>query len=261
MKPTIAFFGSSLVSAHGNGAAAYYRGIIRALFGLGYDVTFYEPDAGNRQQHRDIDDPGWARGIVYPADETASEDGVRCALQHARSADIIVKTSGVAAFDAWLDEAVLDARAPHAQAIYWDVDAPATLERLAANPSDPFRALVPRYNLILTHGGGAPVVRAYEAGVRGSACRSAARSIRPRTIRCRRTRGSRRISDFSAIGCPIASLASIRSSSRRRGNHLTPGFCSAAADGRTSRCPPTSPMSATCPDAITTHLTARPAPC
>ena len=31
MKPTIAFFGSSLVSAYWNGAATYYRGIIHAL--------------------------------------------------------------------------------------------------------------------------------------------------------------------------------------------------------------------------------------
>ena len=31
MKPTIAFFGSSLVSAYWNGAATYYRGVIRAL--------------------------------------------------------------------------------------------------------------------------------------------------------------------------------------------------------------------------------------
>ena len=163
MKPTIAFFGSSLVSAYSNGAATYYRGIIRALFGLGYDVTLYEPDACKRQQPRDTDDPDWARVIVYPADETASEDGVRLALQHARRADIIVKTSGVGAFDTLLDEAVLDAKAPHALAIYWDLDAAATLERLAANPGDPFRALVPRYNLILTYGGGVPVMRSYEA--------------------------------------------------------------------------------------------------
>ena len=37
----IAFFGSSLVSAYWNGAATYYRGIIRALYGRGHDVTFY----------------------------------------------------------------------------------------------------------------------------------------------------------------------------------------------------------------------------
>ena len=64
MKPRIAMFGSSLVSAYWNGAATYYRGIIRALHERGYDVTFYEPDAYERQAHRDIPDPEWARVIA-----------------------------------------------------------------------------------------------------------------------------------------------------------------------------------------------------
>jgi spore maturation protein CgeB len=58
-KPTVAFFGSSLVSAYWNGAATYYRGIIKYLHRLGYQVTFYEPDAYERQQHRDLPDPDW----------------------------------------------------------------------------------------------------------------------------------------------------------------------------------------------------------
>ena len=45
-------FGSSLTSAYWNGAATYYRGVIRALHGQGHRVTFYEPDAYERQQHR-----------------------------------------------------------------------------------------------------------------------------------------------------------------------------------------------------------------
>ena len=49
----IAFFGSSLVSAYWNGAATYYRGIIRALHQRGHRVTFYEPDAYDRQKHRE----------------------------------------------------------------------------------------------------------------------------------------------------------------------------------------------------------------
>jgi spore maturation protein CgeB len=49
-KLKIAFFGSSLVSAYWNGAATYYRGIIRALHELGYHVTFYEPDAYENQR-------------------------------------------------------------------------------------------------------------------------------------------------------------------------------------------------------------------
>lgn len=61
----IAFFGSSLVSAYWNGAATYYRGLIRALDAVGFEVTFYEPDAYERQQHRDITDPDWATVVVY----------------------------------------------------------------------------------------------------------------------------------------------------------------------------------------------------
>jgi spore maturation protein CgeB len=157
MKPTIAFFGSSLVSAYWNGAATYYRGVIRALAERGFAVTFYEPDAYDRQQHRDIPDPEWASVVVYPADEA----GVGNALQQARAADVVVKASGVGVFDELLEEAVLDAKRPGATAIFWDVDAPATLERLSRNPADPFRALVSRYDMVLTYGGGDPVVDGY----------------------------------------------------------------------------------------------------
>ena len=107
-RPTIAFFGSSLVSAYWNGAATYYRGIIRALHALDYRVTFYEPDAYERQQHRDLEDPEWARVVVYPADE----GGVNRALADARGADVVVKTSGVGVFDEYLERAVLESRAP-----------------------------------------------------------------------------------------------------------------------------------------------------
>jgi spore maturation protein CgeB len=158
MKPRIAFFGSSLVSAYWNGAATYYRGIVRALHERGYDVTFYEPDAYERQAHRDIADPEWARVVVYSAE---GEAGVACALAEARTADIIVKTSGVGVFDEWLEAAVPAQKAPHALAIFWDVDAPATLDRLQHDTSDPLRALVPQYDMVLTYGGGEPVVRAY----------------------------------------------------------------------------------------------------
>ena len=162
MKPTLAFFGSSLVSAYWNGAATYYRGIIRALTARGYAVTFYEPDAYDRQRHRDIPDPEWARVVVYPADRPADE-ALAAPLREARGADIVVKTSGVGVFDEYLDRAVLDAKGPRARAIFWDVDAPATLDRLAHDPHDPFHPLVPRYDMVLTYGGGDPVVRGYSA--------------------------------------------------------------------------------------------------
>jgi spore maturation protein CgeB len=157
---SIAFFGSSLLSAYWNGAATYYRGIIRALDGLGHRVTFYEPDAFERQQHKDMDPPEWAQVHVYSADDTS---GLYDALDKARGADVIVKASGVGVFDELLEREVPAMRRTGAMAIFWDVDAPATLDRLAQNPSDPFHAQVSRYDLVLTYGGGDPVVRGYKA--------------------------------------------------------------------------------------------------
>jgi len=156
----IAFFASSLVSAYWNGAATYYRGIVRALAGRGHRVTFYEPDAYDRQQHRDIPDPEWARVVVYPAD---AEESALGALASAAGSDLVVKASGVGVFDALLEREVLALKRPGTLVAFWDVDAPATLERLGRYPGDPFAALVPRYDLVLTYGGGDPVVRGYRA--------------------------------------------------------------------------------------------------
>ena len=64
-----AFFGSSLVSAYWNGAATYYRGLLRALAARGHALTFYEPDAFDRQKHRDIGaGPGRASVVWDPGD-------------------------------------------------------------------------------------------------------------------------------------------------------------------------------------------------
>ena len=154
----IAFFGSSLVSAYWNGAATYYRGIVRALHERGHSITFYEPDAYDRQKHRDLPDPDWARVVVYSGND---EDGVARCLEEAASADLVVKASGVGVFDELLERRVLDLQRPRTRVVFWDVDAPATLERMEKDTNDPFRALVPRYDLIFTYGGGDPVVRAY----------------------------------------------------------------------------------------------------
>lgn len=156
---TISFYGSSLVSAYWNGAATYYRGLIRNLHALGHRVTFFEPDAFERQEHRDIEPPEWAKVVVYPA----TMDGVSRALEQGRNADIIIKASGVGVFDAVLEQAVLEIRRASAQVFFWDVDAPATLDRLHADANDPFRKLVPQYDLIFTYGGGPPVQSAYQA--------------------------------------------------------------------------------------------------
>jgi spore maturation protein CgeB len=155
----IAFYGSSLLSSYWNGAATYYRGMLSELAKRGYDVTFYEPDAFDRQSHRDIDPPAWAKVVVYPATEAALETVTARAAQ----ADIVVKASGVGVFDDELLEGVMSVAAPHAVKIFWDVDAPATLAALRADQNLLMHRVLPQLDLVLTYGGGPPVIAAYES--------------------------------------------------------------------------------------------------
>ena len=156
----IAFYGSSLLSAYWNGAATYYRGLLRDLAGRGHDIAFYEPDAFDRQNHRDLDPPDWARVVIYDA----TPEALKAVLAEARQADVVVKASGVGVFDDKLLEGVLAQAAPHALRIFWDVDAAATLEEMRqAGPDHPVRRALPNLDMVLTYGGGRPVVDAYEA--------------------------------------------------------------------------------------------------
>lgn len=153
----VAWFGSSLVSSYWNGAATYYRGLVRALAERGHEVTFYEPDAYERQAHRDMDDPDWCEVVVWQPTEARARQLVRAA----RGADLVVKASGVGVLDDVLEEAVATLAGP--ARIFWDVDAPATLSRMEADDADPLGALVSRFDLVLTYGGGDPVVERYRA--------------------------------------------------------------------------------------------------
>lgn len=154
----IAFYGSSLLSSYWNGAATYYRGLLRDLAPRGHAITFYEPDAFDRQKHRDIEPPPWAAVRVYPA----TEAGLRSVVAEAAAADVVVKASGVGVFDKELLEGVVAASRPDAVRVFWDVDAPATLAELRAAPDHPLRRALPSLDLVLTYGGGPPVVEAYE---------------------------------------------------------------------------------------------------
>jgi spore maturation protein CgeB len=153
----MAFFGSSLLSAYWNGAATYYRGIIRALAANGHQITFYEPNAFDRQSNLDLPEPEWARVVVYEP----TLDGVSQALEKARGAELVIKCSGVGVFDEFLEAEVLSLRSFTNSVAFWDVDAPATLDRVHQSPYDPFRAHIPKYDLILTYGGGDAVVNGY----------------------------------------------------------------------------------------------------
>ncbi|OAP36674.1 hypothetical protein AU381_19525 [Sinorhizobium glycinis] len=155
----IAFYGSSLVSAYWNGAATYYRGLLRALAARGYEITFYEPDVYDRQKHRDIDSPDWCSVVVYEGTVAA----LKRAAASAAEADVVIKASGVGFEDDLLLVEVMAAARPAALKIFWDVDAPATLQELRAAPDHPLRRALSSLDLVLTYGGGDPVVRSYRA--------------------------------------------------------------------------------------------------
>jgi spore maturation protein CgeB len=157
MRKRIAFYGSSLLSSYWNGAATYYRGILRALAAHGYDITFYEPDAFDRQSHRDIDPPSWCKVVVYPA----TPEGLERVIPLAAHADVVVKASGVGFADDRLLAGTMAAAGAHAARIWWDVDAPATLAEINGDPDHPVRRVLPELDLVLTYGGGEPVVAAY----------------------------------------------------------------------------------------------------
>ncbi|EPE96882.1 CgeB family protein [Rhizobium grahamii] len=153
----IAFYGSSLVSAYWNGAATYYRGLLRALAVRGYDITFYEPDVYERQQNRDIDPPDWCKVVVYEG----TIGSLKTVAARAGEADIVVKASGVGFEDERLLEEVLVHARPGALKIFWDVDAPATLLEIRGDAGHPLRQALGTLDLVLTYGGGDPVVQAY----------------------------------------------------------------------------------------------------
>lgn len=155
----IAFYGSSLVSAYWNGAATYYRGLLRSLAAKGYDITFYEPDVYDRQKNRDIDPPEWCKVVVYDG----TVEALKAVTAEAAQADVAVKTSGVGFEDDLLLQEVLRHARRDALKIFWDVDAPATLAELRDHPDHPQHKALRDLDLVLTYGGGDPVVSAYRS--------------------------------------------------------------------------------------------------
>ncbi|HEV2325978.1 MAG TPA: glycosyltransferase [Terracidiphilus sp.] len=148
-------FGSSITSSYWNGAATYYRGCYKYLSRLGHNVVFAEPDAYGRQQHRDAGDFSFVESVIYEPGT-----GVEAMLRRASRADVVIKHSGLGVDDDLLEQRVLEC-ADRSVVCFWDVDAPATIQRLETNPYDPFHSAIPKYDAVLTYGGGLAIQDAY----------------------------------------------------------------------------------------------------
>lgn len=154
----IAFFGTSLVSAYQNGAATYFRGVLRALADQGHKIRFYEPINEERLTHRDILDPAWAQVVRF----TADGEGVEAALDSATDADLIIKASGIGVFDDLLEAAIPHCTAEHALSVYWDLEPATTLARLDTEVHYPLRSQLPWYDLVLLRHGGEELMEAFQ---------------------------------------------------------------------------------------------------
>src|SRR5437868_758437 len=95
--------GSSITSSYWNGAATYYRGIYRSLATLGHEITFAEPDAYSRQQHRDGRDADFSYVNVWVYQSPSDLPEV---LQAASEAELVIKHSGVGIDDELLEREI-----------------------------------------------------------------------------------------------------------------------------------------------------------
>jgi spore maturation protein CgeB len=146
----LVIFGLTVSSSWGNGHATLWRGLLKALARKGHSVVFFERDVPYYARRRDLHElPGGGELVLY-ADWAGA---IACAQRHAADADVAIITSycpdALAAA-----ELVLDSTAR--LRVFYDLDAPVTLARLAAGQNVDYigpRALRD-FDLALSYTGG-----------------------------------------------------------------------------------------------------------
>jgi len=149
----ITLFGLTLSSSWGNGHATPYRAILRALHRLGHRVTFYERDVPYYARHRDLPECAYCDLKLYESWETIRKE----ALAEAASSDVVITASYVPEGAAIADE-LLALDGP--LRVYYDLDTPVTLNRLATGDLDYVRASqLAAFDLVLSWTGGDALTR------------------------------------------------------------------------------------------------------
>jgi spore maturation protein CgeB len=142
-------FGLTLSSSWGNGHATLWRGLCRALARKGHRVVFFERDVPYYAIHRDLRELPGTNLRLYESWERVLPE----ARREVADADAALVTSycpdGVAASDLVLST-------EGQVSIFYDLDTPVTLERLAAGEQVPY--LPPQglggFDLVLSYTGG-----------------------------------------------------------------------------------------------------------
>lgn len=149
----LVIFGLTVSSSWGNGHATLWRGLIHALARRGARIVFFERDTPYYARHRDLSALEGADLVLY-ADW--AQIAAR-AMTEARSADAVLVTSYCP-----------DGRAASAlacgcgrRAVFYDMDTPVTLARLAAGDSVDYlpEAGLGGFDLVLSYTGGAALAR------------------------------------------------------------------------------------------------------
>jgi spore maturation protein CgeB len=140
-------FGLTVSSSWGNGHATLWRGLIRALAARGCTVVFYERDVPYYAGHRDLTALEGAELVLYGAWDEVRDRAVRDLFD----ADAGMVTSYCP--DAEDASALLRSAA---LSVFYDLDTPVTLARLAGGEAVPY---VPRgglggFDLVLSYTGG-----------------------------------------------------------------------------------------------------------
>jgi spore maturation protein CgeB len=148
----IVVFGLTISSAWGNGHATLWRGLCRALHAAGHEVVFFERDAPYYAGHRDMHGADWCRLRLYGDWNDVSA----AARRELSDADVGIVTSycpdGRDASRLVCDSRVL-------RKVYYDLDSPVTLERLARGERIPYlpEEGLHAFDLVLSYAGGAAI--------------------------------------------------------------------------------------------------------
>jgi spore maturation protein CgeB len=143
-------FGLSVSSAWGNGHATLWRGLVSGLAALGHSVVFFERDEPYYAAHRDLHAlPAPSRLVLYRSLDDVAADA-RDALRECDAAMVTSYCPDAIRAASWVLESGASCRA------FYDLDTPATLERLRRGEVVPY--LPPRglggFDLVLSYTGG-----------------------------------------------------------------------------------------------------------
>jgi spore maturation protein CgeB len=141
-------FGLTISSTWGNGHGTLWRGLCKALARQGHSVVFFERDVPYYANTRDCIEIPRGKLVLYREwDEVRSQ-----ARAELRDADVVMVTSycpdGIAAADLALDARGLK--------VFYDLDTPVTLARLAQGESVPYIGPggLADFDLVLSYTGG-----------------------------------------------------------------------------------------------------------